>query len=80
MSLDLEGIASSTGSACTSKSLKPSHVLLAMGISAELAHGSLRFTLSKDTTERDIDRVLKVLPKIITRLRKMAPTKLNSKH
>lgn len=68
-----EGIAASSGSACTSGILEPSHVLMAMGISPELAHGSLRFSLGKQTTEEEIDYVLKVLPKAVARLRKMAP-------
>ncbi|GAG52857.1 unnamed protein product, partial [marine sediment metagenome] len=58
LNLDLEGIAASTGSACSSSSLEPSYVLLAMGLSHELAHGSLRFSLGRETTEEDIDRVL----------------------
>lgn len=68
-----KGIAASSGSACTSGILKPSHVLTAMGISPELAHGSLRFSLGKNTTEEEIDYVIKVLPEVIKRLRKMAP-------
>ena len=71
--LDQEGIAGSSGSACTSGLLKPPHVLTAMGISPELAHGSLRFSLGKQTTEEEIDYVLEKLPPIIERLRKMAP-------
>jgi len=68
-----KGIAASSGSACTSGELKPSHVLTAMGIKPELAHGSLRFSLGKKTTIKDIDYVLEVLPKVVSRLRKMAP-------
>ncbi len=71
--LSLEGIAVSTGSACASKSLKASGVLLAMGISEEVAHGGIRFTLGKDNTKEEIDRVVKVLPGIMEKLRKMAP-------
>lgn len=71
-----EGIAASSGSACTSDILEPSHVLTAMGIPPELAHGSLRLSLGKQTAEEDIDYVLKVLPKVIKRLRKMAPENL----
>ena len=71
--LNEEGIAASSGSACTSGLLKPPHVLTAMGISPELAHGSLRFSLGKQTTEEEIDYVLEKLPPIIERLRKMAP-------
>lgn len=71
--LDLEGIAVSSGSACTSGDLKPSHVLLAMGIPQEEAHGSIRFSLGRGTTEEEIDYVLEKLPKIINDLRQMAP-------
>ena len=71
--LDLKGIAASSGSACTSGSLDPSHVLLAMGISHEEANGSLRMTLSEFTTEEEIDYVLEVLPPIVQRLRDMSP-------
>ena len=67
------GIAASSGSACTSDSLEPSHVLLAMGIPPELAHGSLRLSLGKETIKEDIDYVINVLPGIIDKLRKMAP-------
>ena len=73
MSLDLEGISASTGSACSSSSLEPSHVLMAIGLPHELAHGSLRFTLGKWTTEEEIEQVLKVLPRVVTRLRTMSP-------
>lgn len=75
LSLDMEGIAASSGSACTSGSLDPSHVLLAMGLSHQTAHGSLRLTLGKDTTEEDIDYCLEVIPRIVDRLRKMSPLK-----
>ena len=71
--LDLKGIAASSGSACTSGSLDPSHVLLAMGISHEEANGSLRMTLSEFTTEEEIDYVLEELPPIVQRLRDMSP-------
>lgn len=71
--LDLNGIAASSGSACTSGSLDPSHVLLAMGLPHEIAHGSLRMTLSEYTTEDEIEYVLKVLPGIVEKLRKMSP-------
>jgi cysteine desulfurase len=71
--LDMEGIAVSTGSACASGSLAPSHVLLALGLSPEVSHASLRFSLGKFTTEKEIDRVIEVLPKIVARLRKMSP-------
>jgi len=73
LSLDFEGIAASSGSACTSASLEPSHVLLSMGIPEEIAHGSVRFTLGWDNKEEDIDYVLQVLLPIIDRLRAMSP-------
>lgn len=73
LNLDLEGICASTGSACSSEALEPSHVLLAMGVPPERAHGSLRFTLGKWTTDADIGRVLEVLPGIVARLRAMSP-------
>jgi cysteine desulfurase len=73
LNLDMEGIACSTGSACTSSSLEPSHVLAAIGLSRELAHGSLRFTLGRWTSEEDIDYVLKRLPDIVRKLRAMSP-------
>ncbi len=73
LNLDLEGICVSTGSACSSSSLEPSHVLCAMGLSNEQAHGSLRFTLGKWTTEEDIGRVIEVLPRIVAKLRAMSP-------
>ena len=73
LNLDLQGIAASSGSACTSGSLEPSHVLLAMGIPHELAHGSVRMSLGTGNSEEDIDYVLEVLPSIIERLRSMSP-------
>jgi cysteine desulfurase len=73
--LDMAGIAASSGSACTSGSLDPSHVLLAMGLSHETAHGSLRLTLGKDTTTEDIDYVVETLPGIVETLRRMSPFK-----
>jgi len=71
--LDDEGICASTGSACTSGSLEPSHVLLATGLPVEISHGSLRLTLGDINTEQDVDFVLEVLPKVVSRLREMSP-------
>jgi len=71
--LDMEGICVSSGSACTTGSLDPSHVLLAMGIPAEQAHGSLRMTLGRSTTAEDIDKFIQVFPPIVARLREMSP-------
>ncbi len=71
--LDLAGIAASSGSACTSGSLDPSHVLLAIGLPHEIAHGSLRFSLSDTTTQKEVDYVLKTLPGIVEVLRSMSP-------
>lgn len=73
LSLDLIGIAASSGSACTSGALDPSHVLLAIGLSHEIAHGSLRFSIGKYTTKEEVDYVLEKLPGIIQRLRDMSP-------
>jgi len=73
LNLDLEGICASTGSACSSSSLEPSHVLLAMGLSHERAHGSLRFSLGKWTTEEEIEQILDILPRIVAKLRAMSP-------
>jgi len=73
ISLDMEGIAVSTGSACASGSLKASHVLLAMGIKKEVCHNSIRFTLGKHNTEAEIDYVIEKLPVVVERLRKMNP-------
>ncbi len=71
--LDQEGISASTGSACTSGSLEPSHVLLAIGLRHEVAHGSLRLTLGESNTLEDADRVLQVLPRLVGKLREMSP-------
>jgi cysteine desulfurase len=71
--LDDEGICASTGSACTSGSLEPSHVLLATGLPVEISHGSLRLTLGNINTDADVDFVLEVLPKVVSRLREMSP-------
>jgi cysteine desulfurase len=73
LSLDMEGVACSSGSACTSKTLEPSHVLLAIGLAHEDAHGSLLFTLGKQNTEEDIKYVLGLLPSIVKRLRAISP-------
>ncbi|MDO4356269.1 MAG: cysteine desulfurase NifS [Clostridia bacterium] len=73
LSLDLKGIAASSGSACTSGSLDPSHVLLAIGLPHEIAHGSLRFSLSEDNTMEEIDYVVDELKPIVERLRAMSP-------
>lgn len=72
LALDMADIAASSGSACTTGALEPSHVLTAMGIDPDLAHASLRLTVGKDTTHEDIDRVLDVLPEIVDRLRGLA--------
>jgi cysteine desulfurase len=71
--LDHNGIGASSGSACTAGSLDPSHVLLAMGLSHEMAHGSLRLTLGRDTQKQDLDKLMEVLPGIVARLRQMSP-------
>lgn len=73
LQLDLKGIAASSGSACTSGSLDPSHVLLALGLSHETAHGSLRISMSDETTEEEVSVFLRELPPIVEKLRKMSP-------
>ncbi len=73
LSLDMLGVACSSGSACTSKTLEPSHVLLAIGLRHEEAHGSLLFTLGKQNTEEDVDYVVNAMPDIVKRLRAMSP-------
>ena len=73
LNLDMLGIAASSGSACTSASLEPSHVLLALGIPVELAHGSLRLTLGKENTQQDVDTIVEALPSIIEKLRALSP-------
>lgn len=73
LSLDMYGICASSGSACTSGSLDPSHVLLAIGLCHEVAHGSLRISLSDENTMEDVDKILEVLPGIVNRLRSMSP-------
>ncbi len=74
--LDLLGISASTGSACSTEKLEPSHVLLAIGLPPQRAHGSLRLSLGRWTTKDDIDYVLKILPKVVEKLRKISPFKL----
>jgi cysteine desulfurase len=73
LGLDMEGIAVSTGSACSSGSLEPSHVLIAMGLSHEIAQGSIRFSLGRGNTEAEMDTVVEVLDRVVTRMRKMSP-------
>ena len=73
LNLDMLGICGSSGSACTSASLEPSHVLQAMGIPVELAHGSLRLSLGHSTTEEDIDFVIERLPVVVQKLREISP-------
>jgi cysteine desulfurase len=73
LNLDLLGVAASSGSACTSGSLEPSHVLRAMGFPHEVAHGSLRLSLGKENSDQDVDYVLEILPGIVTKLRRMSP-------
>lgn len=75
LQLDVKGIAASTGSACSSQSLEPSHVLLAIGLKPEQAHGSLRLTLGKQNTQEHVDRVLEELPPIVRKLREISPFK-----
>jgi cysteine desulfurase len=71
--LNKQGIAASSGSACTSGSLEPSHVMRAMGIPYTAAHGTIRFSLSRYTTEEEVDRVIQVVPEIVAQLRKLSP-------
>lgn len=71
--LDMQGVCASSGSACTSGSLDPSHVLLAIGLKHEVAHGSLRLSLGEENTQEDVDHILQVLPGIVERLRNMSP-------
>jgi cysteine desulfurase len=71
--LNKQGIAASSGSACTSGSLEPSHVMRAMGIPYTAAHGTIRFSLSRDNTEGEIDRLIAAVPPIIAQLRKLSP-------
>jgi cysteine desulfurase len=78
--LDRYGICASTGSACHSQILEPSHVLQAIGLPREIIHGSLRLTLGKETTNKDIDYVLKVLPGIVKKLRQLSPVNISLKN
>jgi cysteine desulfurase len=78
--LDAHGVYTSTGSACTSGSLDPSHVILGIGLPYEAAHGSLRLTLGKKTTKEDIDYVLDILPGIVQKLRSISPIRVEMKH
>ena len=71
--LDARGICASSGSACTSGSLDPSHVLLALGLPHEIAHGSLRISLSEYNTEEDADAIIKAVPEVVKLLRDMSP-------
>lgn len=73
LSLDIKGVAASSGSACTSGSLEPSHVLAAMGVPTETAQGSVRFSLGRENTEQEVDYLIAELPAVITRLRQMSP-------
>ncbi len=73
LNLDLMGVAASSGSACSSASMEPSHVLVALGLPAELCHGSLRLSLGNENTEEDVDYVLSILPGIVGKLRAMSP-------
>ncbi|MBT4856635.1 aminotransferase class V-fold PLP-dependent enzyme [Candidatus Uhrbacteria bacterium] len=78
--LDASGIYASTGSACTSASLDPSHVILALGLPYEVAHGSLRFSLGRSTTKEDIDYLVATLPALVERLRKISPVSVDEKY
>lgn len=78
--LDAKGIYASTGSACTSASLDPSHVILAIGMPYEVAHGSLRFTLGRSTTQEDIDYILETLPPLVETLRAISPVCVDEKY
>ena len=73
LALDLAGVAASSGSACTTGSVEPSHVLLGMGVPADLARGSLRFSFGRENTPEDVDRLLAILPPIVERLRALSP-------
>jgi cysteine desulfurase len=77
--LDMEGIAVSTGSACASGSLDPSHVLMATGVEAERAHGSIRMSMGRDTTREDIDYVIEKLTQVVKRVREISTVKPGEK-
>lgn len=79
LNLDMKGIAASSGSACTSGSLEPSHVLVAMGIPVELTHGSVRFSLGRANTAEEIDYLLEIMPPIVERMRSMSPLYASAK-
>jgi cysteine desulfurase len=79
LNLDLAGICVSTGSACSSVRLEPSHVLTALGLTPTQAHGSIRFTLGKWTTKADIDTVLRVFPQVVSKLRALSPLAKSAK-
>ena len=72
MHLDLAGVAASSGSACTTGAVEPSHVLLAMGVPRELALGAIRFSLGRESTAADVDRVVEVMPSVVAKVRKLA--------
>ncbi len=74
LSLDLEGIAASSGSACSSGSLDPSHVLSAIGLDHPTAHGSIRFSLGRGNSDEDVDYLLEVVPRVVDKLRRISPT------
>ncbi len=78
--LDAAGIYASTGSACTSASLDPSHVILALGVPFEAAHGSMRFSLGRSTTKEDLDRLMEVLPPLVEKLRAISPVRVEEKY
>lgn len=78
--LDAKGVEASTGSACTSATLDPSHVIIALGFPFEVAHGSMRFTLGRSTTKKDIDYTLSVLPELVEKLRAMSPVNVDEKY
>ena len=78
--LDAKGVYASTGSACTSASLDPSHVILALGLPYEVAHGSIRFSLGRSTTQKDVDYVIEVLPALVEKLRSLSPVNVDEKY